>query len=511
MTKKKPLRQPPPGTAAEMRHELAVHQMELEMQNETLRQSQVALEHSRDRYADLYDFAPVGYLALSDRGLIAEINLTGAALLGLDRSSLISRSFAKFVAAEDSKRWQQLLLHALQHQERHADELLLRRADGSMFAALIVGQRKAADSVLLSLTDISERKAIEVRLIASEQRYRALFRDAADAVAIAAADGRLEEVNARFAALLGYDKDELRGVSIERIHPAGELPRIRRHFAAIFTSGSVAPLETLVLCKDGSRVEVEIRPTLIELGDHAVAQGVFIDLTERRRQEQQRIEQERLQRKLLVREIHHRIKNNLQSVAGLLQRELGRFIELDPRLEIAISQVHAIAVVHGLQGADPDETIRLCDSIGNICKMVGELSMRPVNFCIENEHTTFRPVQIASDDAVSVALVLNELILNAVKHSAPGGIAPTVSLTADGSSAEIVIRNSVQGKRGPDIDIDVGRGLGAGLRLVRSLLPEQGAHVAHESDREHVMLTRLTLAAPVIAAWDQQRQDPGCA
>ena len=96
-------------STSELLHELQVHQVELEMQNESLRQAQIALEESRDRYVDLYEFAPVGYLTLTSEGLIGEINLTGAALLGKERKRLLMRSFFALLVESDQARWMQSL------------------------------------------------------------------------------------------------------------------------------------------------------------------------------------------------------------------------------------------------------------------------------------------------------------------------------------------------------------------------------------------------------------------
>ena len=80
--------------------ELQVHQIELEMQNEELRDAQNQLEQTLRRYTDLYEFAPVGYLTLTENGAIQAVNLTGVTLLGRERASLIGRRLSLFIAEQ---------------------------------------------------------------------------------------------------------------------------------------------------------------------------------------------------------------------------------------------------------------------------------------------------------------------------------------------------------------------------------------------------------------------------
>lgn len=91
----------------EFLQELRVHQIELEMQNEALRQSQLALEESLNRYVSLYELSPVGYLTLTENDMIAEANLISADLLGESRSTFIKQRFPRFIVPEDSDRWRQ--------------------------------------------------------------------------------------------------------------------------------------------------------------------------------------------------------------------------------------------------------------------------------------------------------------------------------------------------------------------------------------------------------------------
>jgi PAS domain-containing protein len=91
----------PPEEAGRLLHELQVHQIELEMQNDELRRAQQELEASRVKYFDLYDLAPVGYFTVSEEGLILEANLRGADLLGVGRNRLTKQPLTRYIVPED--------------------------------------------------------------------------------------------------------------------------------------------------------------------------------------------------------------------------------------------------------------------------------------------------------------------------------------------------------------------------------------------------------------------------
>ena len=152
--------------AEALAHELRVHQIELESQNEDLRNTQLDLAAARDRFIDLYDFAPVGYLTLDHDGRITELNLTGAALLGAPRKSLIGRHFSGFVTAADLKRWRRHLLIAQQHDEGRRLELALKSRSGPPLYAqldcLRVAQAVGRAMLRVALTDVSQRRLAEM-------------------------------------------------------------------------------------------------------------------------------------------------------------------------------------------------------------------------------------------------------------------------------------------------------------------------------------------------------------
>jgi PAS domain S-box-containing protein len=147
-------------------HELRVYQIELEMQNEQLRQSQVALLASQARYAALYDQAPVGYLSLDSAGVIEQANLAACSLLGLVRDALLQRALSDFVAAAEQDSYYLLRRSSALHGQAQVAELPMVRADGEPFWAQLVANTadvsNGKEVLHLVLSDISERKRREL-------------------------------------------------------------------------------------------------------------------------------------------------------------------------------------------------------------------------------------------------------------------------------------------------------------------------------------------------------------
>lgn len=154
--------------------ELSMHQIELAMQNEKLRRAQADLEESRNKYVDLYDFAPAGYFSLNPKGIITSVNLTGSAMLGATKKELLQKTFSLFVHEDDADAFPLHFSRTIQEEAGQVIRIKLRRKNGTLLHCQLdsVAFRDDAGSVYeirTAVTDITEH-------IASEETIRQLAR-----------------------------------------------------------------------------------------------------------------------------------------------------------------------------------------------------------------------------------------------------------------------------------------------------------------------------------------------
>jgi two-component sensor histidine kinase len=201
------------------------------------------------------------------------------------------------------------------------------------------------------------------------------------------------------------------------------------------------------------------------------------------------------QKDALIREVHHRIKNNLQIVAGLLRRDAAMHPEVKPFLETAINQVQSIAVVHGLHGRVTQQGVMLCELLPAISRSISELSGMPVS--LEGIEEGRGNMRVQETESVALALILNELLSNAVKHMrpTPDTPGPKVTLLGENGSGRISISNP--GQLPPGFDYSRGVGLGTGLGLVKALAPSPGVMIDIQQKGNQV-LTEMRLGPPLL-------------
>lgn len=253
-----------------------------------------------------------------------------------------------------------------------------------------------------------------------------------------------------------------------------------------------ARVEYRIRRPDGELRWIAARSYLFEdAAGERMAAGFSEDITERKEAEQRRLESLEGQRDALVREVSHRIKNSLQGATGLLRRAATAQPQLAPALAEVAAQLQGLATVHGLMARTASGRIELCALLRGIAAAAELLGLARIEVAIPPHCDPC--LVVAEKDAVPLALAVNELVMNAVKHVKPGGKA-RIAVEADLAAGAAEIRIVNAGRLPPDIRAASG---GSGLELVRMLLPPKGARFELAEAAGKVTAT-LRLKAPVV-------------
>jgi PAS domain S-box-containing protein len=273
--------------AEELIHELQVYQVELEMQNEELRTAQEDLEQSRSRYADLYDFAPVGYFTFDKKGLILDVNLTGAGQLGTERGLLIKKPFSHFIKKEDQDLFYLHRQQVFKTKTRHSCQMRIKRKDGTEFYAhlesmAVTEEKGKIRQFRTTVTDVTERRMAADRIKESEKQYKTLVESISDGVLVLDRKWRYVVVNNVLERITGKTKEELIGNRIMDVFPGFEETAFFKSFQKVMKTGMPDSVTDLFTFADGRQGWYEVR-------EYPLPEGLFItvtDITERKRAEE---------------------------------------------------------------------------------------------------------------------------------------------------------------------------------------------------------------------------------
>jgi PAS domain S-box-containing protein len=462
---------------------------------ETLGQREEALSRSERKLSDILEHTDAFIYLKDTAGRYLFANRAVRTLFGVTMEQLVGQSDEHF--------FDQATLAQLKRDDRavldegvtlKTDNVLrdLGRGRWATYTSTKLPLRDAAGRIYALCgisSDITERKLAEEAL-----RIAAIAFECQDAIVVLDSALRILRVNQAFTDITGFTQQRAHGRPIAMLTSRRQP---RRFYRALRRA----------LAADGAwRGEMWQRDAE---GEHYLARGAiaaatdvrrqvthyvvnFTDATSKRLDELQRVESEAAHRSVLVREVHHRIKNNLQGITGILRQFAQKHPAMTEPINQAIGQVQSISVIHGLQGRALVSSVRLCELTGAIADEVALLWQTPVQVDIPPAWTAW---VIAENEAVPIALVLNELILNAVKHGgkAHGSVRIRIRLGAAHDGVQVTICNHGRLDAAP-------RGTEprhSGLQLINALMPRHGARIVREQHGAQVE-TRLALSSPVV-------------
>jgi len=320
----------PPQDIKNIVEELQIHQVELEMQNEELRQTQLELEQVRDKYVDLYDFAPVGYFTISEKGMIQEANLNGAIMLGVERRSLVGKPFSRFITKDTQNVFYQHRIELLKTKNKQPCELRFVKSDGHQFygqmdCIAVFDENGDLEHIRISITDITDRKRadealkhahddlerrVEKRtaeldkankqlqeenegrnqaqeaLRESEEKYRTLLENAGEAVLVAQ-DGVCKFANPKAEELFGYSKEELASNPFTYFIHEEDREMVKERYEKRI-EGEAPPdvYPYRIINKGGQCKWVELNVTLFSWEERPATLCFMVDISDRKRAEE---------------------------------------------------------------------------------------------------------------------------------------------------------------------------------------------------------------------------------
>ena len=299
-----------PAAAAALIHELRVHQIELEMQNDELRRSEHALALARESYFDLYELAPVGYCTVSESGLILQTNLSAAKLLKAGRGALLKQPFSRFILADDQHIFYRLRRNLLDNAEPQTVELrMVSSAAVTLWVELTatatqedevqVERRSSGRRVLrIVMSDINVRKLVEQALKESQyavhqaaRHTQAILDNVGDAVITISTTGLVETFNKAATQMFGYAENDMLGRNVKQLMPEPHRTLHDGYLSTYLATGHThvlgAPRDLEACRKDGSLFPIRLTVSEVDSGGRRTFIGLVRDMTQDKRQQEE--------------------------------------------------------------------------------------------------------------------------------------------------------------------------------------------------------------------------------
>ncbi|MGB7295913.1 MAG: PAS domain S-box protein [Candidatus Aminicenantales bacterium] len=324
--------------------------------------------------------------------------------------------------------------------------------------------------------DITTRKLAEEELAHSEERLNAIFESAPDALYLSDFQGKFINGNNAAEEIIGLKREDLIGSNFLELNllPPDQASRAAGLLARNLNGEATGPDEFTLNRPDGRQVVVEISTRPVKIKGEQFVLGIARDITKRKAAEE-KLKTALQEREVLLREIHHRVKNNIQIISSLLRLQ-SRYVKDDKALEIlneSQSRIKSMALIH--EKLYQSQDFARIDFTDYIDKMITHLF---AIYKVESSRIRFKVeaknIQLDINRAIPCGLIINELITNALKHAFPDDREGEVDVRMsrkDDDRYELVIKDNGVGLPG---DIDLNKTKTLGFQIVRDLVKQLG-------------------------------------
>ena len=281
-----------PEALGKLFHELHVHQIELELQNEELRQTQIELDFAKTRYFNLYDLAPVAYLVVTNRGVIKKANLAAANLLGLSRRKLLNKPISKFIFNTDLAHYYPFFKLVVESKEQQLLDVRMLRNDGVQFwahlEAIVAMDEGGCPNLQIALSDVTKLITTEIALRESAVYVQSLVDSALDGVICIDQDGKVISWNPQATRIFGYSVKQALGREIVDLIISHEYQRdfrqgLVRYKNPGFSSIIKSRIEVIGLRSDETEFPMELSVSVVEQQESYFFSIYVRDITERKK------------------------------------------------------------------------------------------------------------------------------------------------------------------------------------------------------------------------------------
>ncbi|WP_420628845.1 sensor histidine kinase [Candidatus Leptofilum sp.] len=332
--------------------------------------------------------------------------------------------------------------------------------------------RKLQQTINALSASEAESKKAEHALRENMARYQALFEHANDAIWVYDLDDKVMTANSRACELSGYTLEEMLGKTPEFFTVPEEFDEVYNRYQEVVVQGGSPPIyERTLICKNGDKRICEVRASRVEdeAGNPICFQGMIRDVTERKQAEAQ-IQASLQEKEILLKEIHHRVKNNLQVISSLLDLQ-SAYIEDDAVQEMfqeSRSRVRSMALVHEQLYQSIDlARIDFADYVQNLAsyllRVYGQMASG-VTLDVDVDNT---PLSV--ETAVPLGLIINELVSNALKHAFPNGRSGQIRTHLRAEDDYLYLTVQDDGIGFPD-DVDFRQSPSLGLTIIMTLV-----------------------------------------